>query len=117
MASQIQSPQIHIPPNKNTVWSITAIPQYLILTSVLVRVSIAVKRHYGQGNSFRGLHLNGAGLQFKGSVHYHHGRKHDRVQAGMVLEELRVLHLVLKANKRRLVSRQLGEGSQSSFTQ
>jgi hypothetical protein len=31
---------------------------------------------------------------FRGSVHYHHGRKHGSMQADMVLEkELRVLHL------------------------
>jgi hypothetical protein len=36
------------------------------------------------------------GLKFRGSVLYHHGRKHGSVQAGMVLEqELRVLHLDL----------------------
>jgi hypothetical protein len=32
--------------------------------------------------------------RFRGLVHYHHGRKHGRVQADMVLEkELRILHL------------------------
>jgi hypothetical protein len=36
--------------------------------------------------------------KFRGSVHYRHGRKHDRVQADMVLgKELRVLHLDLQA--------------------
>ena len=34
-------------------------------------------------------------------------------KTGMRMEELRILHLVLKANKRRLASRQLGEGTQS----
>ena len=34
---------------------------------------------------------------FRGSVHGHQGRKHGSVQADMVLEELRVLHLDLKA--------------------
>jgi hypothetical protein len=33
------------------------------------------------------------------SVHYRHGGKHGNIQAGMALEELRVLHFVLKANK------------------
>jgi hypothetical protein len=33
------------------------------------------------------------------------------MQAGRALEELRVLYLHLKANRRRLVSRQLGGGS------
>jgi hypothetical protein len=31
--------------------------------------------------------------------------KYDSMQAGMVLEELRVLHLVQKANRRRLASK------------
>ena len=39
-------------------------------------------------------HLIGAGLQFRGLVHCHHGGKHGSVQAGMVLEkELKALHL------------------------
>ena len=55
---------------------------------VVIRVSIAVKRHHNQGNSYKGQHLIGAGLQ------YHHGGKHGIVQANVVLEkELRVLHL------------------------
>ena len=35
-------------------------------------------------------------------------QEHDRIQAGMVQEELRVLHLHLKAASGRLASRQLG---------
>ena len=36
----------------------------------------------------------GLAYSFRGSVHYHHGRKHGSMQADMVLEkELRVLHL------------------------
>jgi hypothetical protein len=38
MAFQIQSPQMHILSNKNMVRPITAIPQSLVPTSVLVRV-------------------------------------------------------------------------------
>jgi hypothetical protein len=34
---------------------------------------------------------------FRVLVHYHHGRKHGSIQAGMVLEELSVLHLDPKA--------------------
>ena len=34
---------------------------------------------------------------FRGSVHYHHGGKHGSMQADMVLEELRVVHLDPKA--------------------
>jgi hypothetical protein len=51
-------------------------------------------------NSYKGQHLIGAGLQFRGSVHYHHGRKHGSVQADMVLEELRVLQLDPQATGR-----------------
>ena len=40
----------------------------------------------------------GLACSFRGLVHYHHGRKHGRIQTDMVLEkELRVLHLDLKA--------------------
>ena len=60
---------------------------------VLVRVSIAVERHHDHRNSYKGRHLIGGDLQFRGSVHYHHVGKHDSVQADVVLEkELRVLH-------------------------
>jgi hypothetical protein len=34
---------------------------------------------------------------FRDSAHYHHGKKHGSVQADMVLEELRLLHLDLQA--------------------
>jgi hypothetical protein len=36
---------------------------------------------------------------------------HGKAQAGMVQKKLRVLHLVTKAARRRLASRQLGQGS------
>jgi hypothetical protein len=45
--------------------------------------------------------------RFRGSIHYHQGREHGSVQAGMVQEELRVLHLVPIANRRRLASTEL----------
>jgi hypothetical protein len=38
-------------------------------------------------NSYKkGKHLTGAGLQFRGSVHYHPGRKHGSTQADMLME-------------------------------
>jgi hypothetical protein len=37
--------------------------------------------------------------------------EHGSIQAGMVQEELRALHLVPKANGERLASRELGGGS------
>ena len=42
----------------------------------------------------------GLAYSFRGSVHYHHGGKHGSLQADMVLEELRVLHLNPKAGDR-----------------
>ena len=57
-------------------------------------VPIAMRRHHDQGNSYKVQYL----------VHYHHGRKYGSIQA----EELRVLHLVPKTNRKRLTSRQLG---------
>jgi hypothetical protein len=44
--------------------------------------------------SYKKKHFIGAGIQFRGLVLCHHGRKHGGTQADMVLEkELRVLHL------------------------
>ena len=39
--------------------------QIIKIYVVLVRVSIVVKRHHDQGNSYKGKHLVGAGLQFQ----------------------------------------------------
>jgi hypothetical protein len=51
----------------------------------------------------------GLAYRFRDSVHYNQDRKHGSIQIGMVLEkELRVPHLVQKANRRRLASRKLG---------
>jgi len=64
----------------------------------LVRFSVAMKRHHNHSNSYKGKHLIGAGLQFRGLVCYCHGRKHVGKQADLVLKrQLRVLHLDLKA--------------------
>ena len=53
-----------------------------------------MKRHRDHGNSYKGRHLIGAGLQLRGLVHDHHGRKHGSMQADMVPErEPRVQHL------------------------
>jgi hypothetical protein len=37
----------------------------------------------------------GIAYRFRGSVHYQ-GREHGSIQAGIVLEELRILHLIWK---------------------
>ena len=42
----------------------------------------------------------GLASSFKDLVYYHHGGEYGRVQADMVLEEPRVLHLDLKAARR-----------------
>ena len=56
---------------------------------------IVVKRHHDHSKFYKGKHSN---YSFRGSVYYHHGRKHGNVQADMVLEkELWVLHLDLQA--------------------
>jgi len=71
-----------------------------------------VKGLHDHGNSYKGQHLIGAGLQFRDLVHYGHGRKHGRMQADMVLKkELRILHLDPESQKETVFHRQLGGGS------
>ena len=54
----------------------------------------------------------GLAYSFRGSVHYHHGRKHGSIQADMVLEkELRVLHLDLQEAKRDYVRTAYSKGN------
>ena len=55
-----------------------------VLLVVLVRVSIAMKRHHDQGNSYKGQHLIGAGFQFQRfytllswQKAWHHLGRHD----------------------------------------
>jgi hypothetical protein len=73
-------------------------------SDVLVRVSIAVERHHDQRNFYKGQHLIGAGLQVQRVSPLSSRWEHGSIQAGMVWEELRVLHLDLKVARRRLVS-------------
>ena len=54
--------------------------------ATLIKENISLERAY----SFRGL------------VHYSHSMKHGSLQADMVLEESRGLHLDLKADRGRL---------------
>jgi hypothetical protein len=44
----------------------------------------------------------GLAYRLRSLVHYHHKRKHGRIQAGMELEELRVLHLHPSEARRRV---------------
>ena len=62
-----------------------------------------MKRHDDGGNSCKEQHFIGVADSFRGSVHDHHGRKHDWFQEDMVLEkELRVLHLDLKGIQKEM---------------
>jgi hypothetical protein len=42
--------------------------------------------------------------RFRDSVHYHHGGKDGSMQTDLVLEELRIIYLGLKAARKRLSS-------------
>ena len=67
------------------------------MLSVLVWISVDVKRHHDHGNSPKEKHLMGAGLQFQRLNLLSSWRKHGIIQAVMVLEkELRVSHLDLQ---------------------
>ena len=50
---------------------------------ILVNISIAVKRHYDHGNSYKVKHLIGVAHSFRGLVPYHHGAVHGSMQADM----------------------------------
>jgi hypothetical protein len=65
---------------------------------------IAVSKHHDQDKCYKGLHLIGLAYMFRDSAHCHQGRKIGSIQAGMVQEELRVLHLHLKATSKILAS-------------
>jgi hypothetical protein len=57
----------------------------------------------------------GLAYRFRGSVRCHQGGKHGSIQADVVQEkELRVLHLDLKAVKRRLTLARLDHRSETS---
>jgi hypothetical protein len=56
------------------------------ISACLRQCFIAVKSHRDHDNSYKGKHLIGAGLQFRGLVHCHHGWEHGGVLADMVLE-------------------------------
>ena len=47
---------------------------------------IAMKRYHDHSNSDKGKNLVGAGLQFRGLVHCHHGGKHGHMEPNMELE-------------------------------
>ena len=76
----------------------TCVPQEATwLAPCLGQCLSAVERLYDYDNSVKSSIYLGLAYSFRGSVHYHHGGRHGSVQADMVLEELRVLHLDLQA--------------------
>ena len=78
---------------------------------LMIGYCLRVKRYHDHSNSYRGQHLIEAGLQVQSIIIY--GGKHGSVQAGMVLEELRVLPLVRKVARLRLTPMWLGGWSPS----
>lgn len=65
-------------------------------------VFITVKRHNDHRNSYKGKPFIGLAYSFRDLVHYY-GEKHGSMQAHTILEEeLRVLHLDLKATGNEL---------------
>jgi hypothetical protein len=67
-----------------------------------------VNRHHDHGKSHKGQHLIGAGLQVQSFSPLSSRWERGSIQAGMMQEELRVVHLHLKAASRILASRQPG---------
>ena len=58
------------------------------LAYVLLRVSMAVKKHQDHGNSYKEKYLiKVEAHSFRDLVHYHHGQEHAGMQADMVLEK------------------------------
>jgi hypothetical protein len=56
-----------------------------------------VNRHHDQDNSYKGKHLIGAGLEVQRFSPVSSRQELSSIQAGIGLEELRVLHLHLEA--------------------
>jgi hypothetical protein len=67
-----------------------------------------VNRRNDQGNSYKDYLLIGADIQVQRFSPLSSLQEHGSIQTGMVQEELRILHLHLKAFRRRLAFRQLG---------
>jgi hypothetical protein len=55
----------------------------------------AVNKHHDQGKSYKGQHIFRAGLQVQRFSSLSSRQEHGNIRAGMVQEELRVLHLHL----------------------
>ena len=64
-----------------------------------------MKRYYDDSNFYKVKHLMVMVCSFRGSVFYHYGGKHGSIQADMVLEKHRVLHLDLQGARKDSVPR------------
>jgi hypothetical protein len=78
--------------------------------TALVRVLLLLTDIMTKATLIRTIYLIGAGLQVQRFSPLSPKQEYGSIQAGMVQEELRVLHLHLKAASRTLASRQLGRG-------
>ena len=71
------------------------------LGGVLVKVSIAGKRHHDHSKSYKeNISLGWPAYTFRGSGHGSHDREHGGVQAGVVLEEQRESYILGRAGSR-----------------
>jgi len=67
-----------------------------------------MNRYHDHGKSYKGQHLTGADLQVQRFSPLSSRWEHGGIQADMVQEGLRILHLHLKVASRILAPRQLG---------
>ena len=102
MIKMYTSPVYH-PSFKYSFITFKDTPSMLVIVVVhgCLRVSIGVKRHHDQANCYKENIELGLAYNFRGLVHYLHGRNYGGMQAKMVLEkELKVLHLDPNASRR-----------------
>jgi len=79
----------------------------MLLLPVFPGCTAVNRYYYDQPKSYKGQSLVEADLQVQRFIPLISRREHDRIQAGMVQEELRILHLHLDAASRILPSQQL----------
>ena len=61
-----------------------------------------MKRYHDHDNPYEGKHLTEVlTYNFRGLVHYHHGREHDSMQAHMLLEK-ELLHVDMQTTGSKL---------------
>jgi hypothetical protein len=75
------------------------LPKDNMLAICLGYGSTAVNRHHDQGKSYKGQHLIGTGLHAQRFSPLSSRWEHGSMQAGMVQEELKGLHLKVATEK------------------